>query len=43
MAWPLAEEFHADQDSPFRGAEVLDEAVADAHLDPQMLSITGPF
>lgn len=27
--WMLTEEFHADQDSPFGRAEVLDETVAD--------------
>jgi len=28
----LADEFHAHQDSPFRRAEILDQAMADAQL-----------
>ena len=39
----VAEHFNADQDSPLRRAELLNEAVADSQFESQVLSIAGPF
>jgi hypothetical protein len=39
----LTEEFHADQDSPFGGAEVFDDTVADTHPEPEVPLVAGPF